>query len=164
MGVMYSYKLGDNEKWWDEESEDDDNIKLYQILTYPADFTVCTIFEKLENEGKELDRNKLLNTSYIQTALEADYFMEPEFNLKRELVMMLGGYFSTSFIFLQDFSIKLKFGVLGNPKKSYSLKKFSTAIFVGKNLYSPQENFSPYAGVILSNSAKTYIFGIGKAF
>ena len=51
-GISYSSKINNNENWWIDEPLDDEestNIKIYDLITYPSDFTVNTIFEKLNN-------------------------------------------------------------------------------------------------------------------
>lgn len=50
-GVTYSNKINNVDVWWEDDilEDESDNIKIYDLITYPSDFTVNTIFEKLNN-------------------------------------------------------------------------------------------------------------------
>jgi uncharacterized protein with ParB-like and HNH nuclease domain len=51
IGVTYSNKINNADVWWEDDilEDESDNIKIYDLITYPSDFTVNTIFEKLNN-------------------------------------------------------------------------------------------------------------------
>lgn len=50
-GLTYNDKIKDVDKWWEDDllDEEDDGIKIYDLITYPSDFTISTIFEKLNS-------------------------------------------------------------------------------------------------------------------
>lgn len=51
VGVTYNHNINENDIWWEDESDEEngDKIKIYDLITYPSDFTVSTIYEKLNN-------------------------------------------------------------------------------------------------------------------
>lgn len=51
-GLTYNNQIKDVDKWWEEdtvENEEEAGIKIYDLITYPSDFTISTIFEKLNS-------------------------------------------------------------------------------------------------------------------
>ena len=50
-GLTYEDKIRGNNTWWEDDSgaEEEDGIKIYDLITYPSDFTISTIFEKLNS-------------------------------------------------------------------------------------------------------------------
>lgn len=51
LGVAYNNNINNNDIWWEDESDEEngEKIKIYDLITYPSDFTVSTIYEKLNN-------------------------------------------------------------------------------------------------------------------
>lgn len=51
VGVTYNNNINNNDIWWEDEIDEEsgDKIKIYDLITYPSDFTVSTIYEKLNN-------------------------------------------------------------------------------------------------------------------
>lgn len=50
-GLNYNNKINNIDIWWNDniEEEEDEQLKIYDLITYPSDFTISTIFEKLNN-------------------------------------------------------------------------------------------------------------------
>jgi uncharacterized protein with ParB-like and HNH nuclease domain len=49
-GLTYEHTINHNEQWWEDDiGSNDEDIKIYDLITYPSDFTISTIFEKLTN-------------------------------------------------------------------------------------------------------------------
>ena len=49
-GLTYENNINQNEQWWEDDIDNsDEEIKIYELITYPSDFTISTIFEKLTN-------------------------------------------------------------------------------------------------------------------
>ena len=49
-GLTYENSINQNEQWWEDDLDsNEEDIKIYELITYPSDFTISTIFEKLEN-------------------------------------------------------------------------------------------------------------------
>lgn len=46
-GLTYNDKIKDVDKWWEDDllDEEDDGIKIYDLITYPSDFTISTILK-----------------------------------------------------------------------------------------------------------------------